>query len=116
MKIGTPPELPGVSTQTGPAAKQARSPAAAAEDAAQRAASTQATNAPAATASSVTVSSLAAQALGAGTRSPADFDANKVKAVRSAIEKGTFKVDAEAVADKMLANAAEILSHGSRGG
>lgn len=114
MKIGTPPELPSVSTQTSPAAKQARSPAAAAEEA-QRA-STQATSAPAATASSVTVSSLAAQAFGAGMRSPADFDTNKVKAVRSAIEKGTFKVDAEAVADKMLANAAEILSHGSRGG
>lgn len=115
MKIGTPPELPSVSTQTGPAAKQARSPAAAAEDVAQRA-STQATSTPAATASSVTVSSLAAQALGAGMRSPADFDTNKVKAVRSAIEKGTFKVNAEAVADKMLANAAEILGHNSRGG
>lgn len=114
MKIGTPPELPGVSTQTGLAAKQARSPAAAAEDAAQRAGN-QATSASTAAASSVTVSS-AAQTLGAGMRSAADFDSNKVKAVRSAIEKGTFKVNAEAVADKMLANAAEILSHNSRGG
>lgn len=114
MKIGTTPELPGAAAQAGLAAKQARGSAAAAEDAAQHA-STQATSAPAAAASSVTVSSLAAQALGTGMRSPADFDANKVKAVRSAIEKGTFKVDAEAVADKMLANAAEILSHNSRG-
>lgn len=114
MKIGPPPELPGASAQTGLAAKQARSPAAAAEDAAQRA-RTPTTSAPAAAASSVSVSSLAAQVLGAGMRSAADFDTNKVKAVRSEIEKGTFKVNAEAVADKMLANAAEILSHHSRG-
>lgn len=114
MKIGTPPELPGVSTQTGLAAKQARSPAATAEDAAQRT-SPQATSASTAATSSVTVSS-AAQTLGAGVRSTADFDAHKVKAVRSAIEKGTFKVNAEAVADKLLANAAEFLSHSSRGG
>ena len=38
-----------------------------------------------------------------------DFDAGKVKAVRAAIENGTFKVDAEVVADKMLANSQEFL-------
>ena len=42
------------------------------------------------------------------------FDASKVKAVRAAIEKGTFSVDAEAIADKMLSNAQEILAR-SRG-
>ena len=40
--------------------------------------------------------------------------ASKVKAVRAAIEKGTFSVDAEAIADKMLSNAQEILAR-SRG-
>ena len=35
---------------------------------------------------------------------------SKVKAVRAAIEKGTFSVDAEAIADKMLSNAQEILA------
>ncbi|MEI2625170.1 MAG: flagellar biosynthesis anti-sigma factor FlgM [Giesbergeria sp.] len=34
--------------------------------------------------------------------------------MRIAIENGTFKVDAGAIADKMLANAEEIISH-SRG-
>ena len=43
-----------------------------------------------------------------------DFDAGKVKAVRAAIEKGEFSVDAEAIADKMLSNAQEILTR-SRG-
>jgi len=34
--------------------------------------------------------------------------------VRTAIEKGTFSVNADAIADKMLSNAAEILAR-SRG-
>ena len=42
------------------------------------------------------------------------FNAGKVKAVRAAIEKGEFSVDAEAIADKLLSNAQEILSR-SRG-
>ena len=111
MKIGTPPELAGASAQTGLAAKQARSPAAAAEDAAKGANAASTASSTAATPSAaVTVSSLAAQALGANGRTSADFDANKVKAVRSAIEKGTFKVNAEAIADKMLSNAEEMIS------
>ena len=57
----------------------------------------------------VTLSS-AARGVEAG-RSTADFDAGKVRAVKAAIENGTFKVDAEAVADKLLANAQEVLSH-----
>ena len=47
-------------------------------------------------------------------RGSAEFDAGKVKAVKTAIENGTFTVDAEAVADKLPANAYESLSH-SRG-
>ena len=60
----------------------------------------------------VTLSS-AARGVEAG-RSTADFDAGKVKAVKSAIENGTFKVNAEVVADKLLSNAHETLSR-SRG-
>ena len=41
--------------------------------------------------------------------SAADVDMKKVQSVRSAIEKKTYKVNAEAIADKMLANAEEIL-------
>ena len=34
--------------------------------------------------------------------------------MKAAIADGSFKVNAEAIADKMLANAAEMLSAGSR--
>jgi negative regulator of flagellin synthesis FlgM len=37
-------------------------------------------------------------------------DRKKVDAVREAIAKGTYKVDAEAIADKLLGDAQEILS------
>lgn len=60
----------------------------------------------------VTFSS-AARGLEANGRASTDFDANKVKAVRAAIEKGTFTVDADAIADKLLSNAQEIISHNS---
>jgi negative regulator of flagellin synthesis FlgM len=106
MKIGQKPELPGALAQTGPA-KQAKSAASAAEGAAKDAAAVSTAGVP------VTVST-AARALDQTARSTGDFDAGKVKAVRTAIEKGTFSVDAEAVADKMLSNAQEILSR-SRG-
>ena len=43
------------------------------------------------------------------------FNAEKVEAMKAAIADGSFKVNAEAIADKMLANAAEMLSAGSRG-
>lgn len=106
MKIGQKPELPGALAQTG-LAKQAKSPAAAAEGAAKDAVAKSAAGVP------VTVSS-AARALGPTNRTGGDFDAGKVKAVRTAIEKGEFSVNAEAVADRMLSNAQEILSR-SRG-
>ena len=55
---------------------------------------------------SVSASLLAVQSHQA---SPADVDMKKVQSVRSAIDKKTYKVNAEAIADKMLANAEEIL-------
>ena len=106
MKIGQKPELPGALAQTG-LAKQAKSPASAAEGATKGALAASTGGVP------VTVST-AARALEQTARTTGDFDANKVKAVRAAIEKGTFSVNAEAVADKMLSNAQEILSR-SRG-
>ncbi len=42
------------------------------------------------------------------------FNADKVAAMKDAIANGSFKVNAEAIADKMLANAAEMLG-GPRG-
>ncbi|NDP39586.1 MAG: flagellar biosynthesis anti-sigma factor FlgM, partial [Rhodoferax sp.] len=38
------------------------------------------------------------------------IDAKKVAQVRSAIEQGTYVVNAEAIADKLLANAQEMLN------
>lgn len=43
----------------------------------------------------------------------ADFDLKKVEEVRAAIAEGRFKVNAEAVADKLLASVSELL--GKRG-
>jgi negative regulator of flagellin synthesis FlgM len=39
----------------------------------------------------------------------AEFDADKVARVAQAIDNGTFKVDPEAIADKLIANAHEVL-------
>ena len=104
MKIGKKPELPGALAQAAPAKQQAK---AAAQAAGGLAAS--ASSAAAAAGVPFTLSS-AAKALEQTSRNQGDFDAGKVKAVRSAIENGTFKVDAEVVADKMLANTQELIA------
>lgn len=65
----------------------------------------------------VTLSSSASQALSSGGDKEV-FNAEKVEAMKQAIADGSFKVNAEAIADKMLSNAAEMLSAnagGSRG-
>lgn len=61
----------------------------------------------------VTVSlSPTTQTLAGGVSRPSTdvFNAQKVQAVRQAIENGTFSINAEAVADKLLANARDMLS------
>ena len=61
----------------------------------------------------VTLSSSAAQALsGAGSAGSDVFNSEKVEAMKAAIADGSFKVNAEAIADKMLSNAAEMLGGG----
>lgn len=102
MKIGQKPELPGALAQAA-LAKQAKAAAPSAGGAAADAALVAAAGVP------VTFSTTA-RALEQTSRNQGDFDASKVKAVRSAIENGTFKVDAEVIADKMLANTQEFLS------
>jgi negative regulator of flagellin synthesis FlgM len=101
MKIGNNPDIANALTQA--AARQqakAAAPAPAAE--AAQGASRAAAGVP------VTLSSAARGVDQA--RSTAEFDAGKVKAVKAAIENGTFTVDAEAVADKLLSGARETLS------
>lgn len=43
-----------------------------------------------------------------------DVDMERVNAVRSAIDKGTYAVNPQAIADKMLANAQEMLDRAAR--
>lgn len=102
MKIGQNSELPASVSQTG-SSKTAKAPASAAESATKSAASAPAAGVP------VSVS-IAARALEPTSRSTADFDVERVRAVKEAIENGTFSVDAEAIADKLLANAQEIFA------
>lgn len=44
----------------------------------------------------------------------ASFDSAKVERIAQAIRDGKFEVDAEAIADKLIANAEELLSGRSR--
>jgi len=43
------------------------------------------------------------------------FNAEKVQAMRSAIQNGSFSVNAEAIADKLISNAREMMSVASAG-
>jgi negative regulator of flagellin synthesis FlgM len=107
MKIGQHLDnsIPANSAATNAPAKGAQG----ASSAAPVAASAQAATAGVA----VTVSPLA-RTLEASKRSEAaDVDMEKVKAVRAAIDQGTYKVNPEAIADKLLSSAQEILKRSS---
>lgn len=72
---------------------------------------TQAVGAAAPEASSTVSLSSAASSLTSTSSAGADFDADKVKRISDAIENGSFKVNPEAIADKLIANAREVLGH-----
>ncbi len=93
--------------------KAAERPNAGAEAAAASGAAAAAAQAPAGGVT-VTLSSSASQALSSGGGNDV-FNAEKVEAMKQAIADGSFKVNAEAIADKMLSNAAEML-HATAGG
>ncbi len=61
--------------------------------------------------SAVTVSNLA-QAMEQSGKGP-DIDTAKVESVRTAIANGSYKVNAEAIADKLLSNAKEMFNRKS---
>lgn len=63
----------------------------------------------AAASSSVQLSSTAASLLAANASTP-EFDAAKVEKIKQAIADGSYKVNPDAIADKLLANAQELLS------
>jgi negative regulator of flagellin synthesis FlgM len=106
MKIGQPADIPNTAAASvSPAAAKAAQPN-------NTAAPTSNAASPAGVA--VTVST-AARALDQAAKSDvAEVDMDKVNAVRSAIEQGTFKVNPEAIADKLLANAQELLDRTRR--
>ncbi|MDR6214097.1 flagellar biosynthesis anti-sigma factor FlgM [Paracidovorax wautersii] len=107
MKIGQNPEIANALSQATSAKQQAKTPAPAVETATTQAASAFAAGVP------VTFSS-SAKALEQTGRNAGEFDANKVKAVKASIEKGTFTIDADAIADKLLSNAQEVLSRSGK--
>lgn len=103
MKIGHPPEktLPVPATAapapSAEAARPASGPARAVPGAAVTDASAQ-----------VELSSTAATLLSSGTA--AEFDADKVARMSQAIAGGTYKVNPDVIADKLIANAHELLA------
>ena len=54
---------------------------------------------------------LTAQARALGQSSAADIDLDKVQAAKQALANGTFSANPEAIADRLIANAQEMLNH-----
>lgn len=63
---------------------------------------------------SVSVSTLARALEKPEVSASSDIDTAKVDKVKAAIQDGTFKVNAEAIADKLLSNAQELLNRTSK--
>lgn len=113
MKVDSSPDSYIGSVAGGPQ-KTAANPAAGAEAAAAGAARPAAPatpSAPQAAGVTVTLSSTS-QSMATGGGGSEVFNAEKVESMKQAIASGTFQVNAEAIADKMLSNAAEMLSGG----
>jgi len=102
MKIGHPADKP----VTLPVAGSPASAADAAKVGTAAAASTPVASVADASAK-VELSSTASTLLSSG---PGEFDADKVGRVGGAISNGTYKVNPEVIADKLIANAQELLS------
>ena len=62
---------------------------------------------------SATVQLSSQVALGAADASRADFDAEKVQRIAQTIRDGKFQVNAEAIADQLIANAQDLLPKAS---
>lgn len=110
MKIGQPIDLPVTPSSVSNAAAQkaAQSPNAAAT--ANASANQSARSAGVA----VSMSSMARGLEKIDRNAQADVDMQKVQSVRAAIQDGSYKVDAEAIADKLLANAQDMLPRVTR--
>ncbi|MEO8081659.1 MAG: flagellar biosynthesis anti-sigma factor FlgM [Caldimonas sp.] len=102
MKIGHPADKPPAPTPGTTPAVEVAKPA--------HASTAAASAAPAAADPSATValSSTASTLLSGG--GSGEFDARKVEHMTASIAGGTFKVNAETIADKLIANAQELLT------
>ncbi len=101
MKIGNPADKPPPAAVTnGHASTNGVAHAAAARSGAAKAD-------PADASAKIELSSTAATLMTSGAN--AEFDAEKVARIAKAINDGTFKVNPEAIADKLISNATELL-------
>jgi negative regulator of flagellin synthesis FlgM len=96
MKIGNPADKPAAPVASNGAPAAANGTAASAAIPAQADASAK-----------IELSTTASTLLTGG--ATAEFDAEKVARISKAIEDGSFKINPEAIADKLIANAQELL-------
>lgn len=101
MKIGNTAVSPNVSPVGQPATRGAAEGA--------RASNTSSTGSTSAAGETSTTVSLSGAAKALLDGADGTFDANKVEQVRQSIADGSYKVNAEAIADKLLSNAQEVL-------
>lgn len=111
MKIGQQPVDISVST---PSASNAAAQKAAQSTSAVATATASATQGARSAGVAVSVSNMARSLEKTDRNATPDVDSQKVQSVRASIQDGTYKVDAEAIADKLLANAQDMLPRVSR--
>lgn len=111
MKIGQTPDnsIPVQQGSTASAQKAAQN----AQSSASAAASTTATQGARSSGVAVTVSTLARGLEKTDRSEGSSIDTQKVATIKAAIQDGSYKVNPEAIADKLLANAQEMLNRTS---
>lgn len=111
MKIGNPADTPAVPQATTAVAGTRPTPADAGKAQGAGAEPSAITNEPSA---QVALSSTASTLMQGATGVSAEFDAEKVARISQSIADGSFKVNPEAIADKLIANAQELLNQTTR--
>ncbi len=101
MKIGHPADKPAAAPATNgtPASNESKTASSTAPSAIPAKADASA---------KIAISSEATNLLSSG--SSADFDADKVARISQSIDNGSFKINPEAIADKLISNAKELLT------
>lgn len=102
MKIGNPNDKPVAAPAPVTSARTSGTPAGKTQTAATQDAGVEAST-------QVAISTAASQLLSGDTAVSGDFDTAKVERIAKAISEGKFEVNAGAIADKLLANAREVL-------